>query len=237
MPPATVGKQSAKSAGSNCRDRERDDRNANDRLTQVTAAKATTDRARELEQQITEIKSKLGKGDNIGAVNPLAKAPSNIIPGLGEGVASRMQALIALVFEMCIVAMLIGYEALGHVSTNPRSGKATATAGVARVEPVVVEPARVPDRPRPNLAVTTRQPIGALLDFLHDGVDIIDRERTEMSDGYLGYSSWCKARGLRPLDVDAFATDLLKLCSRFGIPVREEAGSHFLINVRIKKAS
>ena len=41
---------------------------------------------------------------------------------------------------------------------------------------------RVPDRPRPKLAVTTRQPIGAVLDFLNDCLEIVAGQRTEMAD-------------------------------------------------------
>jgi hypothetical protein len=100
-------------------------------------------------------------------------------------------------------------------------------------EPEIPSASRVPDRPRPKLAVSTRLPIGAVLDFLHDGLEITAGPRTEMADTYIGYTAWCKAMSLRPMDVAAFVEEMEALCNRFGIRIVVEGDCHHLVDVQI----
>jgi hypothetical protein len=58
-----------------------------------------------------------------------------------------------------------------------------------------------------------------------------------MTDGYLGYSTWCKSEGLRPMEVEDFFFGMQKLCRKFGIRIQEEGDSHYLLNVQLKNAS
>jgi hypothetical protein len=90
-------------------------------------------------------------------------------------------------------------------------------------------------RPRPKLAVTTRQPIGAVLDFLHDGLEIVAGSRTEIAAAFIGYTAWCKANLLRPMDVVSFHDALEGLCRQFGIRVHTEGDQHYLVDVRLKQ--
>jgi hypothetical protein len=92
---------------------------------------------------------------------------------------------------------------------------------------------RLPERPRPKLAATIRQPIGAVLDFLQDGLDITTGPRTEMADAYIGYATRCKVKGLRPLSVARFVDEMEALCKRFGIRIVAEDGSNYLMDVRL----
>lgn len=95
-------------------------------------------------------------------------------------------------------------------------------------------PPRVPERSRPRLAAATRQPVGAVLDFLHDAVEIVDGStRTEMSDAYIGYAAWCRAKSLRPMEAGEFFNEMADHCGQFGIPIQEEAGCVYLGNVRL----
>jgi hypothetical protein len=95
-------------------------------------------------------------------------------------------------------------------------------------------PPRVPERPRPRLAAATRQPIGAVLDFLHDAVEIVDdAPKIEMSDAYIGYAAWCRTKSLRPMEAGEFFNDMADHCAEFGIPIWEEAGCVYLGNVRL----
>ena len=104
-------------------------------------------------------------------------------------------------------------------------------------EPAPTVPARVPVRPRPKLASTTRQPIGSALDFLHEAVEIVEGStRIEMSDACIGYAAWCKAKSLRPMSPGEFFNEMSDLCAQFGIPIQEEAGSVYLLNVRLVAA-
>lgn len=98
--------------------------------------------------------------------------------------------------------------------------------------PPKIEP-RVPDRPRPKLAASTREPIGAALDFLHDGLEITAGPRTEMADAFIRYTAWCKAQSLRPLDVAEFVEEIERLCKQFGIRIAAEGDHHYLIDVQL----
>jgi hypothetical protein len=95
-------------------------------------------------------------------------------------------------------------------------------------------PPRLPKRPRPKLAAVTRQPIGSALDFLHDAVEIMDvATKVEMSDAYIGYIAWCRAKSLWPMEADEFFNEVSDLCLQFGIPIREDEGGVYLVNVRL----
>jgi hypothetical protein len=90
---------------------------------------------------------------------------------------------------------------------------------------------QVPNRSRPRLAAVTQKPVGAALDFLHDGIEIEEGHRTEMADAYIGYLAWCKGKQLSPMDVTDFADDVEKLCREVGIRIR--ADDNCLLNVRL----
>jgi hypothetical protein len=60
--------------GPNCRARELDEQAAASHLAAVTAAKATTDRARQLEAEIRVVRARLNAGEPISTPNPLGNA-------------------------------------------------------------------------------------------------------------------------------------------------------------------
>jgi hypothetical protein len=88
--------------------------------------------------------------------------------------------------------------------------------------------------PIPKLAATTRQPIGAVLDFLHDGIELVAGSRTEMADAVLGYVAWCKARSLRPMRVSDFVDEMEKACRQFRIRITVEDDLQYLVDVQLR---
>src|SRR5215471_17181799 len=107
-----------------CRQREIEDSDAAAKLATTTANKSTTDRARDLESQIARVKAKLTSAENVGAVNPLSHALSQIVPWLGHRIGAMMQAAIALVFELCIIGMMVGFELMGHAAPRRPAARA-----------------------------------------------------------------------------------------------------------------
>jgi hypothetical protein len=95
---------------------------------------------------------------------------------------------------------------------------------------------RVPERPRLRLATTTCQPIGAVLDFLHGGLEIVAKRRTEMAAAFVGYIAWCKVKTLRPMGLEEFVEELEGLCQQCGIRIAEENDRHYLIDVQLVPA-
>jgi hypothetical protein len=86
----------------------------------------------------------------------------------------------------------------------------------------------VPDRPRPKLAVTTRQPIGAVLDFLNDCLEIVAGQRTEMADAFIEYVAWCKTKSLHPMELAEFLVELEGLCPQ----CRIQGDRDYLVDVQ-----
>jgi hypothetical protein len=124
--------------GPNCRQRELDDQVAARRLAEATASKATTDRAKELEGQISTVKGELDKPVAVGHANPLGNALSNLLGAKIDNLLSWQQALVAFVFEVCLVGMMISYTALGEVATVPEAAKIPEPPEVA--DPVLEAP-------------------------------------------------------------------------------------------------
>jgi hypothetical protein len=49
----------------------------------------------------------------------------------------------------------------------------------------------------------------------------------------VAYEAWCHRKGRRAYPDDEFAVRLRKLCMDCGIPVKEQAGCAYLVNVRL----
>ena len=130
--------------GPNCRQRELDDAAAASALAAVTASKATTDRAHALESAIAALKKKIDMPTGVGQTNPLGHALSLLMGSAGDMVTARLQAIIALVFELCIVGLMVAFEALGHTS-QPAIGSRMS----------VPAPAPLPARPTASFARPT----------------------------------------------------------------------------------
>jgi hypothetical protein len=89
--------------------------------------------------------------------------------------------------------------------------------------------------PRPKLAVSTKQPLGAILDFLHD--EIKPGVRTEMAEAYVAYVTWCKSKSLRPMSVAEFVDAMEKACRQFGIRISIDGGDQYLMGVQLQRSS
>jgi hypothetical protein len=95
---------------------------------------------------------------------------------------------------------------------------------------------QLPGRPRPKLAASTGQPIGAVLDYLHDCIKIVAGKRTDMADAFVGYSAWCKAKALRPMGLAEFVEEMEGLCPQCGIHIAMEGDCDCLVDVQLAPA-
>ena len=148
--------------GPNCRQRELDEQAAATALREVTAHKATTDAAKRYEAQIGGVKAKLAspEGAAIAHANPLGNALALIIGTAADVLTARMQAIIALVFDLCLVGLMIGVEALGHVRASPASSDDTSPVArpIITIDPEL-KPARLRQVPRPKLVAASAEPL------------------------------------------------------------------------------
>jgi hypothetical protein len=230
-----------------CRQREIEDSDAAAKLATTTANRSTTDRARDLEAQIAKVKARLTNSENVGSVNPLALAVSRIVPALGDGVGPMMQAAVALVFELCIIGMMVGFELMGHVAPGRPAARAEVpehTPPVA-VAPLAPEPPPAPEpepemlavspAAKPKLIATSpdRRPAGSVKRILTVHLESAPGDKVEIADVGTRYRDVCRRDGKRTVTSDEFCTELDDFCRTVGIE-RKQAGEHlYLLDVRL----
>jgi hypothetical protein len=234
-----------------CRQREIEDTDAAAKLATTTANKATTDRARDLEGQIAKVKAKLTASANVGSINPLAQALARIVPSLGDGISAMMQAAVALVFELCIIGMMVGFELLGHAAPARPAPQAQVQepAPPVIIVPVVPEPTPPPPEPKlvepkmvvvppptkPKLIATNpdRRPVGSVKRILTIHLESAPGDKVEIADVGNRYRDVCRRDGKRTVTSDEFCTELDDFCRTVGITWKK-AGEHvYLLDVRL----
>jgi hypothetical protein len=208
--------------GPNCRQRELDEAAAATNLATVTAAKTATERARQLEMDIAIVKAKLAQpaSTEVGAVNPLGTALANLIGSAADVLTSWQQAIVALVFELCLVGVMVIYELLGHSKQPASEHKAkevddapAATASTAR--PASKAPSKtIAQKPASQKAV-----MGSVSRFISENVSTAKDARTEMRELIRGYRDWCASEGLRAIDLSKALDEVETLCSQIGIQI------------------
>jgi hypothetical protein len=215
--------------GPNCKLREADEFTAIAKLASTTASKATTDRAAKIETQIAAVKSALGSAQNVGVANPLAKALSNIVPWVnGDAIASRMQGIIALVFELCIVGMMIGFEAMGHVARA--SSKPDQTSDQHEPSDLKIMPP-----PGPKLVASITVVVGSVQRILTDNLENGKGSRVEIADTARRYREVCRREGKRSVTQDEFVEQLEIFCNSIGIKLKSVRGHVYLMDVQLTR--
>jgi len=240
-----------------CRLREIEDTDAAAKLATTTANKATTDRARDLEGQIARVKAKLTASENVGSINPLAQTLTRIVPSLGDGISAMLQAAIALVFELCIIGMMVGFELLGHaaparptpqaeVQEPPPQPSPPAVMVTSPRLPVVPEPPPppepgipkmvvVPPPAKPKLIATNpdRRPVGSVKRILTAHLESAPGDKVEIAAVGNRYRDVCRRDGKRMVTSDEFCNELDDFCRTVGITWKN-AGEHvYLLDVRL----
>ena len=129
---------------------------------------------------------------------------------------ARLQAVIALVFELCLVGLMVSYEALGH-----KSGP----------EPVR---AVTPRRPEPHLIASnpSRQD-GSVKRILTDNLERLPGGKVEIAEVGCRYRDVCKAEGKSAVSQDTFIAEAEAFCEAIGIK-RKMIGVHlYLMDVKL----
>jgi hypothetical protein len=210
-----------------------------------------------IEKRLAEIAFELTKPTGITDANTAQQGGAVALARLfklpttwADFIADWKMLVLSAILDLIVIIAFVYYEVLSWQTREERkaakeTSKSTASvpvpAPVVRQEPIIditpdsePVPARLPVRPRPKLALTTRQPVGSVLDFLHEGVEIVDGPmRIEMSDACIGYVAWCKAKSLRPMSPGDFFNEMTDLCAQFGIPIQEEAGCVYVVNAQL----
>jgi hypothetical protein len=210
--------------GPNCRQRELDDEAAARALASATSAKATTDRAKTLEGQIAAVQARLdAPKEAVGHANPLGAALANMIGSGADVLTAWQQAIIALVFELCLVGMMVGYTVLGEVS---KPGTA---------EPEDPAPIRMPELARPKLV--SANPAGSVAKVMTPLLEPHKGSRVEMGDIYGAYVKACQKLQVRALALDEFVDALATFCRATKIRTKKLRSHIYLMDVQLEPAT
>jgi hypothetical protein len=230
--------------GPNCRQRELDEQAAATALREVTAHKATTDAAKRYEGQIGTVKAKLAdpEGSTIAHANPLGNTLALIIGTAADVLTARMQAIVALVFDLCLVGLMISVEALGHVRTFPTNPDDTAEdtndRSPAARPTITIDPgpmaARLPSPHRPKLVTASAEPpAGSIPKIMSAALEPATGKRVELEEAFGAYRGACEAEGKRAVPPGLFVDPLREFCKAAGIRIKDDSGQVYLMNVRL----
>jgi hypothetical protein len=195
-------------------DLELDEAAAATNLATVAAAKTATDRARKLEADIAGVKARLAQPgtSTVGAVHPLGTALANLIGSAADVLTSWQQAIVALVFELCLVGMMVIYELLGH--SKPLAAH-QETEDIASLPTPAVAVSRSAPKPKP----ATPKPVGSVSRFIRENVSTAQGVKAEMRDLIRGYRNWCAAQGVKPIDLSKALDEVETLCRQIGVTI------------------
>ena len=210
----------------------------------MTAHKATTDAAKRYEAQIGAVKAKLVASDGAAIVhaNPLGNALALIIGTAADVLTARMQAIVALVFDLCLVGLMIGVEALGHVRAFPTNLDETVensngSAPAARQTMTVdagPTPLRLPSGSRPKLVTaSTEPPAGSIPKIMTAALEPATGKRVELEEAFGAYRGACEAEGKSAVPPGLFVDPLRQFCKAAGIRIKDDSGQVYLMNVRL----
>jgi hypothetical protein len=161
-----------------------------------------------------------------------------------------MQAAIALVFELCIIGMMVGFELLGHAAPVRPAPQSEVQELAHPVVPAVPEPtpppaeSKMPETPKmvvvpppakPKLisANPDRRPVGSVKRILTVHLESAPGDKVEIADVGNRYRDVCRRDGKRTVTSDEFCTELDDFCRTVGITWKN-AGDHvYLLDVRL----
>src|SRR5262249_27266019 len=161
-----------------------------------------------------------------------------MIGATAAALTAWQQAIVAGVFELCLVGVMVIYELLGHTSGDqPKGG-----AKVALVADSTIAEARrsVPSRPTRRSKAPTKcnPPVGSVKTFVHDRLFPADGERIDMKALTADYRVWCAQKGVAALELDRFLDEIEAVCRRAGIAI--EVGDDkrvYCMDVKLESAA
>jgi hypothetical protein len=213
---AECGNGDPKQRGPKCRERETEEQTKRDALATVIANKALTDKAAKLDGDAVAVRARLAKVAPVQNANPLGATLEQMIGATAAALTAWQQAIVAGVFELCLVGVMVIYELLGQ--PKPPAHRKDRVDGL---DPII-EPKRQDDKPseppaRQRISASRSKPSGSVKRFARDHIFPAEGEQVEIKALMRDYRAWCARQQLTPLGVDAFLDELAKLCRKIGI--------------------
>jgi hypothetical protein len=214
--------------GPNCRQREIDEQAAADKLVTATTNKAATERAAKLDADAVAIRKRLDAAPAVTNPHPLGAALEAMLGAGAAALTAWQQAIVAAVFELCLVAVMVAFELLGHGQGRPAGSPAPAEASRRLETPVSVVGAAegtpaaavLPAPRKPRAKAPGASQAGSVKGFFRDYIfPAEDGERVDIKTMVDTYRGWCAGKGLTPVNLDAFLDEVERLCGKLGVTI------------------
>ncbi len=143
--------------------------------------------------------------------------------GTGASVLTAwQQAIVAAVFELCLVGVMVIYELLGHAKQPHPCIEIVQDQTTTRhhVELAKVPPSQeIKPLPSPARSKAVNKAKGSVKIFVRNHVFPADGEKVEIKVLMRDYRAWCTRASVTPLDASPFLDELEKLCRKLGIQI------------------
>ena len=185
--------------GPRCRERETEEAAKRDALAAALTNKALVERAGKLDRDAAAVRARIAAALPVQNPNPLGAA-LELLLGAGASVLTAwQQAIVAAVFELCLVGVMVIYELLGQKGQPAHQVvHAAAEADKKAILQMPIEDTRTAAPAAPVVQLARRKSVtknsssaGSVSSFFRDHVLRVDGERVEMKALMQSYRTWC----------------------------------------------
>lgn len=241
-------KECADGRGKKCQDREAEERARRQDLNTALANQALTDRAAKLEQQAAAIRTRLATTPAVQSANPLGATLEALIGAAATVLTAWQQAIIAAVFELCLVGVMVVYEVLGHDRKLPSTGFREAPTGEMKFKaaervPAPAQPSRQLPAPaamlmpaEPRVVAEAVRPVGSVREFIATSVEVVGGAKLPVASAYAAYTTWCIGSQRSPVTPEDFYEAGARVCAEIGIPVVVDADVDIFLHATLAHA-
>src|SRR5215471_13706993 len=219
---AECGNGDPRQRGQNCRARETEKQARRDALGALLLDQAAATSASKLDAAAVAIRSRLAKAAPVQNANPLGSA-LELLLGAGASVLTAwQQAIVAAVFELCLVGVMVIFELLGHREVEKPVQHAYAPGASAQVNQPAGAPAQkvVPVRRQRRPKAKPKASSSRLVrTFFKDHVQSAPGDRVEMKALTRDFRAWATSRGLALPELSDLLDDIAATCQERGINI------------------
>jgi hypothetical protein len=219
--------------GDNCRKRQ-------DGLQAATGAHvlaetnlASTKRFGEIEADLKKLRSQQKPENGAGSANPLEALLTKIIGAWAALLIAWQKALFAVIYDLCLVALMISVEVLGNIrvvrTPVPEEKPEAPAVPVQPVAPVAPKPAQAKKPARPKIVASNSEFTVTMLPLLQKKPG----KNVSVKEAFKAYDSACRKRGKGPLGVEDFSPELQAMCRKAKIDTKMIKGIPHLLDVEI----
>jgi hypothetical protein len=239
-----VRKAECDKRGPLCRGRESEEQARRLELATAIANQELTDRAAQLDSELTRVRDQLAKAEPVQAVNPQGAALARLfhLPEADAATAATWQQFaVAVIVELLIVGSFIAHELLGRDAPAAKGEPVVDPERVVTALPVQRAPESAiivpPKRQRPKLVSSSlAASSGSVPELLADLLEPANGGRVEIEDAYRAYAGRCKAMGKRSAAPEQFIEPLQAFCREFRIESEQGRGRVYLLGVRLMQS-